>query len=60
LDVDDARVGDGDFEDVGGQVFEGSIAGGHRLGVDVPVDVPDIGRDCRTDRLVSSDRGTWP
>ena len=45
LDVDDARVGDGDFEDVGGQVFEASFAGGYRLAVDVPVDVPDIGRD---------------
>ena len=42
LDFNDARVGDGDFEDVGGQVFEASFAGGHRLAVDVPVDVPDF------------------
>ena len=45
LDFDDARVGDGDFEDVGSQVFEASFAGGYRLRVDVPVDLPDIGRD---------------
>ena len=45
LDVDDARVGDGDFEDVGGEVFEASFAGGHRLRIDVPVDLPDFGRD---------------
>ena len=45
LDVDDARVGDRDFENVRGQVFEARFAGGYRLGVDVPVDVPDIGWD---------------
>lgn len=45
LDVDDARVGDGDFEDVGGKIFETSFAGGNRLGVDVPVDLPDLGWD---------------
>ena len=45
LDVDDTRVGDGDFEDVGSQVFEASFTGGYRLAVDVPVDVPDIGGD---------------
>ena len=45
LDTDDARVGDGDFEDVGSEIFERGIAGGYRLAVDVPVDLPDIGRD---------------
>lgn len=45
LDVDDARVGDGDFEDVRGQVFEASLTGGDRLGINVPVDLPDLGRD---------------
>jgi hypothetical protein len=44
LDGSDTRVGDGDFEDVGGEIFETSIAGGDGLGVDVPVDVPDIER----------------
>ena len=32
LDVDDARVGDGDFEDVGSEVFEASFAGAIPLG----------------------------
>ena len=45
LDVDDTRVGDGDFEDVGGQVFEASFAGGYCLGIDIAVDVPDSGGD---------------
>jgi len=45
LDVDDARVGDRDFEDIGSQVFEASFAGGHRLAVDVPVDLPDFRGD---------------
>ena len=45
LDFDDTRVGDGDFEDVGGKVFEASFAGGYRLAVDVPVDVPDFRGD---------------
>jgi len=42
LEVDDARVGDRDFEDVGSEVFEASFAGGYRLAVDVPGDLPDI------------------
>ena len=42
LDADDARVGDGDFEDVGSEVFEASFAGGYRLAVDVPGDLPNI------------------
>ena len=45
LDVDDARVGDGDFEDVRSQVLKASFAGRDRLAVDVPVDQPDIGWD---------------
>jgi hypothetical protein len=45
LDVGDARVGDCDFEDVGSKVFEASFAGGYRLGVNVPVDVPNFGGD---------------
>ncbi len=42
LDAHDTRIGDGDFEDVGGEVFEASFAGGYRLAVDVPGDLPDI------------------
>ena len=45
LDFDDARVGDSDFEDVGGKVFDASFAGRYRLGVDVPVDLPDFSGD---------------
>ena len=45
LDFDDARVGDRDFEDVGGEVFEASFAGRYRLAVDVPVGVPDFSGD---------------
>lgn len=43
--TDDARVGDGDFENVGGEILESGLAGAHRLAVDVPVDVPDWGRN---------------
>lgn len=45
LEADDAGVGDSDFEDVGSEVFEASLAGGYRLAVDVPGDLPDIGWD---------------
>lgn len=45
LDIDDARVGDRDFEDVRGKVFEASFARRYRLAVDVPVDVPDFRGD---------------
>lgn len=45
LDVDDARVGDGDFEDIGSEVFEARFAGRYGLAVDVPVDLPDFRGD---------------
>lgn len=45
LDFQDARVGDGDFEDVRGEVFEACFAGTDGLGVDVPVDLPDFRGD---------------
>jgi len=45
LDFDDSRIGDGDFEDVGSKVFQACFARTHRLGVDVPVDLPDLGGD---------------
>lgn len=45
LDFDDARVGDRDFKDVGGKVFEASFARRYRLAVDVPVDLPDFSGD---------------
>jgi hypothetical protein len=45
LDANDARVGDGDFEDVGSQILKASFAGGNRLAVNVPIDVPDSSGD---------------
>ena len=45
LDAEDARVGDGDFENVGSQIFESGITGGDRLAVDIPGNLPDIGWD---------------
>ena len=45
LDCEDAAIGDGDFEDVGGKVFEACLRGRDGLGVDVPVDVPDLRGD---------------
>lgn len=45
FDFQDARVGDGDFEDVRGKVFKAGFRGRHGLGVDVPVDVPDFSGD---------------
>ena len=45
LDFHDTRVGDSDFEDVGGQVFEARFARRYRLAVDVPVDVPEFSGD---------------
>jgi hypothetical protein len=44
-DFQDSRIGDGDSEDVGGEVFEACFAGTYGLGIDVPVDLPDLGRD---------------
>jgi len=45
LDFQDSRIGDGNFEDVGGEVFQACFTGTDGLGVDVPVDLPDLGRD---------------
>jgi len=45
LDFEDSRVGDGNSEDVGGEVFETCFAGANGLGVDVPVNLPDLRRD---------------
>ena len=44
LDANNARVGDGDFEDVGGEILERGLTGAHRLAVHVPGDLPD-GKD---------------
>jgi hypothetical protein len=43
--TDDAGIGDGDLEDVGGEIFESGFTGAHRLGVDGPVCLPDFGWD---------------
>jgi len=45
LESNDARIGNGDFENVGCEIFESSLAGGDCLAVDVPVDVPELGWD---------------
>ena len=45
FDFQDARIGDGYFEDVRGKVFEACFAGADGLGVDVPVNLPDLRRD---------------
>ena len=45
LDFQDTRVGDGHFEDVGGEVFEAGFRTRYGLGVDVPVDVPNFRGD---------------
>ena len=42
---DDTAVGDGDFEDIGSQVLDAGVAMPHCLAVDVPLGVPDLGRD---------------
>ncbi len=41
LERNDAAVGDGDLEDIEGEVCEGRVAVGVGLAVDVPVGVPD-------------------
>jgi hypothetical protein len=45
FDFQDARVGEGDFEDVRGKVFQACFAAPHGLGVHVPVELPDLRRD---------------
>ena len=45
LDFQDARIGEGDFKDVRGEIFEARFAGTHGLGIDVPVDLPDFRGD---------------
>jgi hypothetical protein len=41
-EANDGGVGDSDFEDVGGEIFQSRLTGGDRLGVDVPVDLPEL------------------
>jgi hypothetical protein len=45
FDFQDARIGDSYPEDVRGEVFQACFAGADGLGVDVPVELPDLGRD---------------
>jgi len=44
FDLDDAPVGDGDLEDIGGKVFDAGCARSHCLAVDVPLGGPDLCR----------------
>jgi len=43
MEAEDARVGDGDFENIGSEIFESGLAGANRLAVDVPGDLPERG-----------------
>jgi hypothetical protein len=45
LDLEDPIIGDGDFEDIGGEVFEACLRGRDGLGVDVPIDESDLRGD---------------
>jgi hypothetical protein len=42
LDFQDAGVGEGDFEDVRGEVLQRSMTGRNGLGIDIPIDLPDL------------------
>ena len=42
FDFQDTRIGDGYSEDVRGEVFQACFTGTDGLGVDVPVDLPDL------------------
>jgi hypothetical protein len=45
LDFQDSRIGDSDSEDVGSKILQACFAGAYGLGVDVPIDLPEIRRD---------------
>ena len=45
LDFQDTRIGEGDFKDVRGEIFEARFAGTHGLGIDVPVELPGLRGD---------------
>ena len=45
LDLEDTRIGDSHSEDVGGKVLEACFTGADGLGIDIPVDLPDLRGD---------------
>jgi hypothetical protein len=45
LDFDDSRIGEGDSEDVRSKVLETCFARTYGLGIDVPIDLPDLRGD---------------
>lgn len=45
VEVQDAGIGDSDLEDIGGEIFESSLTGARGLAVNVPICLPDVGRD---------------
>jgi hypothetical protein len=45
LDLEDAVIGDGHLEDVGGEILDRGLGIGDRLAVDVPVLLPGFGGD---------------
>ncbi len=68
LQLDNATVGDGHFEHVRSEVFEGGLRGAHGLAVDVLIQLPDlVGDQCKKPGLGHSvtefrsiDRGEGP
>jgi len=45
LDLDDTRIGDSHFEDVRGKVLQACFTGADGLGIDIPIDLPDLRGD---------------
>jgi len=45
LDLHDTGIGDSHSEDIRGQVLQACFTGAHGLGIDNPVDLPDLRRD---------------
>jgi hypothetical protein len=45
FDFNDARIGDCDSEDVRGEVLKDCFTGAYGLGIDVPIDLPDLRGD---------------
>jgi hypothetical protein len=52
FDLEDSVVGDGDAEDVGGEIFDGVRAVSDGLGIDIPGDVPELGVDLVEERCL--------
>jgi len=53
--LDDAAIGDRHLEDIRGEVMEASFGRAYRLGVDIPIDLPDFRGDLIQEAGVSHD-----